>query len=59
MSLRKKMTSKLQATEASDSDQNIEYETNTPRSMYDDASRLLEKEGDALIWGDMYDMLKN
>jgi hypothetical protein len=59
MSPRKKMTSKAPATEAFGSGQQIEDEPDTPGAMYDDdTTGLLEKEGDALRWGDVYQMFK-
>jgi hypothetical protein len=58
MSPRKKATSKSQTTKASLSGQQIEDELNIIGAMYDDTYGLLEKEGDALIWGDVYHMLK-
>jgi hypothetical protein len=51
MTPRRKMTSKVPSIEASRSGKHIEYEPDTPGAMYDNTFGILEKEGDALIWG--------
>jgi hypothetical protein len=56
---RKKMTSKAPTTEAFGSGQQIKDESDTLRAMYGDTYGLIEKEGDALICKDIYQMFKN
>jgi hypothetical protein len=52
------MTSKELTSEASGSGQQIKDEPNVIGAMYDDTYGLLDKEGDAFRWDNVYQMFK-
>jgi hypothetical protein len=54
----KKATSKALVIEASGSDRHIQDEPDVVGARYDDNSGILEKEGETLKWGDVYNMFK-
>jgi len=58
ISPRKKTISKEPATKASKSGRRPEKECDSPRAIYDDKKRLLEKGGDSLKWSEVFQMFK-
>jgi hypothetical protein len=58
MSPKKKVANKTAIVEASGSGKQIEDEPEVASPIYDDTTGILEKEGETLKWGEVYQMFK-
>jgi hypothetical protein len=58
MSPKRKVSSKIVVIEASGKGKHIEYEPEIVGAIYDDNVSVLEKEGETLKWGEVYQIFK-